>query len=439
MRARRFGFAGCVAAALLVSAMAVADPPRKPNVLVILADDLGYGDLGAYGNRVVRTPRLDRLAAEGVRLTNAYSAANVCTPSRAGLLTGRLPVRTGLARDVIRPADAHGLHPEETTIAEALKPDYATALIGKWHLGHVAPHWPPTSHGFDLFFGLPYSNDMTPLALYESGSPGSAMTTEDVDQSRLTERFFDRTQRFIDDNRARPFFVLLAVTAPHYPLVPHPQFRGRSRAGAYGDVVEELDYRVGQLLDRLRKLGLDDRTLVIVTSDNGPWFEGSTGGLRDRKGGGAWEGGYRVPFIARQPGAIPRGRVSDALTMGTDLLPTLLAWTGSPPPTGPIDGRDISSVLKSGAPSPHGQLLLFNNDDVVGIRTARWKYVVQSYYRTVDLPLDAYDYPLLFDLIADPAESFNVAALHPDVASDMRTRLERARMELREAAAPAQP
>jgi uncharacterized sulfatase len=426
---RRRLIAGAVAAALAPS-LSFAAPGRRPNIIVILADDLGYGDFGSYGNRVIRTPRLDRMAREGMRLTNAYASANVCTPSRAGLLTGRLPIRTGLAKDVIRPSDRNGLRPEEITIAEALKPDYATALIGKWHLGHVAPYWPPTRQGFDLFFGLPYSHDMKPLSLYESKAPGVELTREDVDFPRLTQRFFDRTLRFIDEHRESPFFVLLAATAPHVPLDPHPDFHGHSRAADYGDVVEELDAQIGRLLDHLRESKLDQDTLVIVTSDNGPWFEGSSGPLRDRKGGAGWDGGYRVPLIARHPGTIPRGKVSAALTMNIDLFPTLLNWAGlSVPHDLQLDGRDISAVLKSRAASPHEQLLLFNNESIAAIRTARWKYVVRSYYRTADIPLDAYDYPLLFDVQMDPGENYNVAALHLEVMREMANRLKVARQE----------
>lgn len=430
MHMNRRELLGCAAAAALTPRLPFAASSRRPNIVLVLADDLGYGDFGAYGGRMIRTPRLDRMAREGIVLTNAYASANVCTPSRAGLLTGRLPIRTGLAKDVIRPSDKNGLPPEEVTLAEALKPAYASALIGKWHLGHVAPYWPPTRQGFDLFFGLPYSHDMKPLSLYASAAPGVELTREDVDFPRLTQRFFDRALSFIDAHQAAPFFVMIAATAPHVPLDPHPDFHGHSRAADYGDVVEELDFQVGRVLDRLRTLGLERDTLVIVTSDNGPWFEGSTAGLRDRKGGAGWDGGYRVPFIARQPGAIPRGKVSDALSMNIDLLPTLLAWANLALPAGvQLDGRDVSAVLKAGAKSPHEQLLLFNNELIAGIRTERWKYVVQSYYRKDSIPLDAYDYPLLFDMQADPGENYNVAARHCDVLRDMQSRLERARAE----------
>ena len=421
---RRQVLAGAAAAAM-GSGWASAAPKRPPNVIVVLADDLGYGDLGIQGSRLIATPNLDRLAREGVRMTDFYASANVCTPSRAGLQTGRYPIRTGLAWQVIQPNDTNGLPLSEITIAEALKPDYTTALIGKWHLGHVAPFWPPTRHGYDLFFGLPYSHDMKPLALY-SAAPGVELTKEDVDFPHLTQRFFDRGLRFIEDNRAKPFFLLLALSAPHLPLVPNPDHAGHSRAAAYGDVVEEIDSQVGRLMARLKALGMDRETVVIVTSDNGPWFEGSTGGLRDRKGGAGWEGGYRVPFLVRAPGRIPAGRVSREIGMNIDLLPTILAMAGKPLPNTQIDGRDLTAVLTSGAKSSHDELILFNNEKVAGIRTDRWKYVARSYYRGTEYPLAAINSELLFDIRADPSEAYNLASLHPDVVADLRSRLQRA-------------
>jgi uncharacterized sulfatase len=418
---------------LLASAMALAasgparaaGSRRPPNFVVLLADDLGYGDLGIQGSRLIATPNLDRLARQGVRMTDFYASANVCTPSRAGLQTGRYPIRTGLAWQVIQPNDTNGLPLSEVTIAEALKPDYATALIGKWHLGHVAPSWPPANHGYDLFFGLPYSHDMKPLALY-SGGPGVELTTEDVDFPHLTARFFDRGLKFMEDNRARPFFLMLALTAPHLPLVPNPDHAGHSRAAAYGDVVEEVDSQVGRLMAKLAALGLDDDTVVIVTSDNGPWFEGSSGGLRDRKGGAGWDGGYRVPFLARAPGRIPAGRVTGELGMNIDLLPTILAMAERPLPTTEIDGRDLTAVLVRGARSPHDELILFNNEKVAAVRTDRWKYVARSYYRGSEYPLSVVRSALLFDVRADPAEAYNLASLHPEVVSDMQARVKRA-------------
>jgi len=398
---------------------------RQPNVIIILADDLGYGDIGCDGGKHIRTPNLDRMAAEGVRFTDFYASANVCTPSRAGLLTGRYAIRSGLAHEVIQPADTKGLPLSEVTIPQALKPDYATALIGKWHLGHVAPHWPPTAYGFDAFYGLPYSHDMRPLSLYEGQGRDITQHEGKVDFARLTQRFFEQTAAFAEANRDKPFFVLLALTAPHIPLVPNPDDVTGSPAGAYGEVVEEIDLNVGRLIARLKALGLDDDTLVIFTSDNGPWFEGSSGPFRDRKGGSAWDGGFRVPFIARQPGRIPAGLVAGGLSSNLDLLPTVLSLAGLPLPDVELDGRDVSGMLTTGHGSPHEEILLFDNTHVAAVRTERWKLVARSYYRTYDIPLDRL--PLLFDMTDDPGETYSVASLHPDALADMRARLERAR------------
>ncbi|TAJ71265.1 MAG: sulfatase [Phenylobacterium sp.] len=411
------GGLGALAAA---GAARAAPAGRPPNIIVVLADDLGYGDLGIQGSRLIATPNLDRLARQGVRMTDFYASANICTPSRAGLLTGRYPIRTGLGHQVIQPPDTNGLPLSEITIAEALKPDYATALVGKWHLGHVAPFWPPTVQGFDLFFGLPYSHDMKPLGLYAAG-PGVELTREDVDFPKLTERFFDRGRRFIEDNRQKPFFLLMALTAPHLALFPHPDHAGHSKAAAYGDVVEEVDIQVGRMMEHLKALSLDRDTLVIVTSDNGPWFEGSSGPLRDRKGGSGWDGGYRVPFIARGPG-LPAGKVSREIAMNIDILPTILAMTGRPLPQTEIDGRDLTGVLTRGAKSPHEELVLFNNELVAAIRTDRWKYVGRSYYRGAEYPLTAVRGAGLFDVRADPSEAYNLSSLHPDVVKDMEAR-----------------
>jgi len=417
--------AAALAASLGLPAAAQAGK-RKPNVIIVLCDDLGYGDIGVFGSTMIKTPNLDRMAREGAKLTTFYASANICTPSRAGIMTGRYPIRTGLAYQVIQANDTNGLPLSEITIAEALKPDYATALIGKWHLGHVAPYWPPTKHGFDYFFGLPYSHDMKPLNLYTSG-PGVEFTKEDVDFPHLTHRFFDRGFKFIEDNAARPFFLMLTLTAPHVPLNPNPDEHMHSQAGAYGDVVQEVDTNVGLLLAKLKKLGIDKDTLVIVTSDNGPWFQGSAGGMRERKGGASFDGGYRVPMIARQPGRIPAGIVNPGIAMNIDFLPTVMAWTGHPLPATDIDGMDITPMLtKRNAPSPHDQLILFNNEQVVGIRTDRWKLAARAYYRTIDFPMSIYS-NLLFDLKADPAESYDVSSVHPDVLADMTARFEKAK------------
>ena len=338
------------AAAPALSREREAVTTRKPNFVIVLCDDLGYGDLGGFGAKLFKTPNIDRLAREGTVLTDYYAPANLCTPSRAGLLTGRYPIRTGLGYEVIMQDDHRGLPLSEVTIAAALKPDYATALFGKWHLGHFAPTWPPTNHGFDTFFGIPYSHDMQPLSLYESHAGSQEATPSPVDFPQLQQQFYVHAEHFIEQNRDRPFFVELALSAPHLPEYPHPPFAGTTAAGPYGDVVVEIDSLVGRLIGKLRELDLDRHTLVIFTSDNGPWFEGSSGGLRDRKGGGAFDGGYRVPFIAWYPGVIPAGRRVDSIVSGVDLLPTFCAMAGRPLPrmlcsTGAISRTSCAAAL----------------------------------------------------------------------------------------------
>ncbi len=424
MDRRRFlSAAGGVAAAGL-AAPALARTGGRPNFIVIYVDDMGYGDIGPTGGRTIRTPNIDRMARQGMTLTDYYAPANLCTPSRAGFLTGRYPIRTGLGKGVILQNDKRGLPLSEVTIAEALKPAYATALIGKWHLGHVAPSWPPMQHGFDLFYGLPYSHDMLPLALYEGTAQG--MTQQPVDYPQLQQQFYARAERFIDDNRERPFFLALTLSAPHLPNYPNPAFAGKSAAGAYGDCVMEIDSIVGRLIDKLESSGLARNTLVVFTSDNGPWFEGSSGGLRQRKGGGGYDGGSRVPFVAWRPGVIPAGRRCNSIAMGIDFLPTLCAMAGLPNPAGvELDGLDISAVLTRGAASPHDELLLFNNEDIAAIRTQQWSYVVADYYLSYFLSTEKRGYPQLYDT-RDKSQDYSVASLHPDVVKAMAARLARA-------------
>jgi arylsulfatase A len=411
---------------------AAAKEPARPNIIIILADDLGYGDIGAYGQSRIKTPHIDKLARQGVRLTDFYAAANVCTPSRAGLLTGRYPIRTKLGYEVIQAKDTNGLPLDEITLAEALKPaGYATGLVGKWHLGHVAPYWPPRVQGFDHYFGLPYSHDMKPLALFTDVQAGVDYVKDDkVDFSTLTRQFTDKAIAFIAENKARPFFLTIAHTAPHLPLVPHGDHKGHSAAHAYGDVVEELDASVGAVMSALKSAGIDRNTLIIVTSDNGPWFEGDTGGLHDRKGGGGFDGGYRVPFIARMPSTIPAGRVSQGMAMGIDIFPTVLALAGLPLPQGRvIDGKDISTLLKGGQVSPHSQLILFNNEDVAAIRTQRWKLIGRAHYRSYDIPIAAVGYTPLFDMTNDPGERFAANQSAPEEAKRMKALFEAAKAE----------
>jgi arylsulfatase len=393
--------------------------------VLIYADDLGWGDLGCYGSSL-RTPNLDRMASEGVRFTHFYSANPVCSPSRAALLTGRYPTRVGVPR-VLFPKDTAGLPDSETTIAQMLKPlGYKTMCIGKWHLGHL-PQFLPTSRGFDEYFGIPYSNDMDPPVLLHNTETVEARATQET----LTPRYTEHALRFIDRSKDSPFFLYMPHTFPHIPLYASPRFRGKSPAGIYGDVIEELDWSVGEVLGSLRKHGLDNNTLVMFSSDNGPWYQGSPGRLRGRKGM-TWEGGVRVPFLARMPGRIPRGRVSDAVTSTMDVLPTVAKLTGVKPPSNPPDGIDIGPVLVGEKKQTEREALLYFDDRYIQCaRLGRWKLHVARYNNVtyspapaggrVNLPIQ----PELYDLISDPEESYDVADKHADVVTDIQSRIER--------------
>ena len=385
-----------------------------------MADDLGIGDIGPYGNTIIATPHLDRMAAEGVLFTDFYSSASVCTPSRGGLLTGKYPVRLDLTSDVARPTNDIGINPEEVTLAEALRnAGYATACIGKWHLGHATHQW-PTANGFDYFYGLPYSNDMIPLALYRM----SEAIEDPVDQTTLTERYTQETIAFIEDHRDEPFFVFLPHTMPHVPLFVSKEFEGKSSAGLYGDVVETIDWSIGQILDALKRLNLDENTLVLFTSDNGPWWEGSAGDYRNRKGS-AWEGGMRVPLVARWPGTLPAGATTAGISMNIDIMPTVLALAGVDPPQGvAFDGADIRGLLNGGTESPHDHLLLYDKSIPAAVRSQEWKLVVRSFYRNYNAPIGSenyYYYPgLLFDMRSDARESYSLTREHPEIANKHR-------------------
>ena len=424
---RRQALAGMGAAAAVNSlpALAKTRPGRPPNIILIVADDLGWGDLGCYGSPFIKTPNLDALARRGVRMTDFYASANVCTPSRAGMITGRYPIRTGLAHEVIQAKDRNGLPLTELTIAEMLRPTHATMLTGKWHLGHVAPSWPPMVHGFDHFAGIPYSNDMRPLSFYRSQLDGT-LSQEPAVQEKLTDQFFEAGIAFVEANRTKPFFLMITPSAPHIPLRPGAGFAGRSEAAAYGDVVEELDAAVGRLVSAVHRSGLTRDTLIIFTSDNGPWFEGSAGPHQGRKGGAGWDGGYLVPMIVSWPMTL-RPSTSEAIGMNIDLLPTFASIAGVLVPKGvTIDGRDLMPLWRGGE-SPHQQLILFNNERVAALRTPQWKFVGRSYYRSYNVPLAAIGYPLLFDVTRDPGETINLAARHPAVAAEMAARFKAAR------------
>ncbi|MBM3882544.1 MAG: hypothetical protein FJ387_22945 [Verrucomicrobia bacterium] len=415
---------------------------RPPNLFIVFADDLGYGDLGCYGHPSIRTPNLDRMAAEGMRFTDFYSTAEVCTPSRAALLTGRYPIRNGMCHDrfrVLRRNSAGGLPASEITLPERLKTrGYATACIGKWHLGNYAhlPAHHPRKHGFDFYFGLPHSNDMDATATAPRGAPrrldqqpdwwatplyrNTDLVDPRPDQTLLTRRYTEEAVQFIRTHKAEPFFLYIPHTFPHVPLFASDTFSGKSRRGLYGDVVEELDWSVGQVLEALRREGIADQTLVFFTSDNGPWLTqgeagGSAGLLREGKGS-TWEGGMRVPGIAWWPGRVQPGTVNTGLACTMDLFTTYLKLAGADVPTDrPIDGLDMAPLLFGTGPSLRESFGYYRGAQLYALRQGPFKahFTTRSAYGSD--PPEPHDPPLLFHLGHDPSEQFNVAAAHPEV------------------------
>jgi len=459
---RRFlaGLAAAVPAAA-VWRLASAAPAPKPNVIVIYADDQGYGDLSCYGATKLKTPNIDRMAAEGMKFTDFYVTAPVCTPTRSSLMTGCYPRRIGLHQHVLFPNSTKGLDPSEVTVAELLKAQgYATACVGKWHLGYQTKFL-PTRQGFDHYFGIPFSNDMSLPAgmayaadaklpadfsaeVREKGerkrSTVPLMRNEEVieypaDQATLTERYTDEVIRFITANQGQPFFVYLPHTMPHYPLHISERFKGKSEGGLFGDVIECIDWSVGQILATLKKLGLDEKTLVIYTSDNGP-AAGSAGPLRGKKGS-TWEGGMREPCIMRWPGQIPAGAVCSELATIMDLLPTIAKLAGTHAPTDRvIDGKDIWPLMagEPGARTPYEAFFYHTaQGQLAGVRSGAWKLLLNApaarRKKGEPPPKDAG--PLLFDLAKDIGESHNVADQHPEVVQRLTALLERFDAELK--------
>jgi len=403
-----------------------------PNIIVILADDLGYGDLSCFGHPTIQTPNLNKMATEGVRLTQFYVGANVCTPSRAALLTGRLPVRSGMAghsRVVLFPDSKGGLPASEITIAKALKTKgYATACIGKWHLGHLQQYL-PANHGFDYYFGIPYSNDMRPnktnnyppLPLYKD----SKVIEENPDQQFLTGRYTVEALAFIEKNKNKPFFLYYSNNFPHVPLYASDKFKGKSKRGLYGDVVSELDWSVGQLLNKLKELKLDGNTLVIFTSDNGPWLtqkqNGGSAGLLFEGKGSDYEGGMRVPAIAWWPGTIPANQLCTSPASAMDLFPTFLKLAGVDiPKDRAIDGQDIMPLLTGLRQETNEVIYYYNLDSLYAVRKGAWKAHFTSKYSYSKEPAITHNPPLLYNLENDPSEKFDLSKDHSDVVDDLR-------------------
>jgi uncharacterized sulfatase len=434
----------------------LATPPHSPpNIILINADDLGYGDLSCYGSTAIQTPNIDGLARDGIRFTDFHACDAVCTPSRAGLLTGRYPARMMLDTplqpggaplskrallrlgylfgrmgllDLASRHASEGIHEAEITLAEALRvAGYRTGMVGKWHLGDFAhdSRFHPLRHGFDWFLGVPYSNDMHPFPLFR----GEELVEAEVeDQASLTGLYTSEALDFIRSSDGGPFFLYFAHTFPHRPLFVSDDFAGRSTAGLYGDVVQEIDWSVGRVLQTLEELGLAQDTWVLFTSDNGPWYQGSAGPLRGRKGQ-AFEGGHRVPLIARIPGRTPPGSECHALSINLDLFPTLLAVAGlALPEDRLIDGRNITSLLTGEShESPHEYLYLYHQGELEGVRWGRWKYLRSTSHYTWPMPVNkklggltehtSGPLPLLHDLSSDPGEAYNLADRRPDLVN----------------------
>lgn len=419
---------------------------KQPNFIIVFCDDLGYGDLGTFGHPTILTPNLDKMAYEGQRWTNFYVSSSVCTPSRAGILTGRYPIRSGMCSDkqrVLFPDSEGGLPASEITIAEALKTGgYATACIGKWHLGHKKQYL-PTNNGFDYYFGIPYSNDMDmvkgkpyqetcKLARVEDFNPPVLRNTEIVErpaqQATITKRYTEEAVQFIEKNKKEPFFIYLAHSLPHVPLFRSKAFEGKSKRGLYGDVIEEIDWSVGQILNSLKKNKLDENTLVVFTSDNGPWlmFEdhgGSAGLLRDGKGS-TFEGGMREPTIFWWKNQLHNGVVTD---MGStlDLLPTLCGLAGVELPNDRIyDGDDLTATLLKGTASPREDMIYYRGQKIYAARKGAFKvhFITKPSYGGGDEI--HHEIPLLYNLEIDPSEKYNIASENHEIIKEIKQMVE---------------
>ncbi|MFH1739436.1 MAG: sulfatase [bacterium] len=441
---------GCASVRGLLSGLS---RKRDPNIVIIFTDDQGYADVGCFGAEGFETPNLDAMAEEGIRFTDFHVAQPVCGASRAALLTGCYPNRIGMLGAPSH-RTKHGINDDEMLLSELLKQrDYATAIFGKWHLG-CQPQFLPPRHGFDEYFGLPYSNDMwpkhpevgdqfPPLPLIE----GDEVIALNPDQTQLTTWYTERGVRFIEKNKDRPFFLYVAHSMPHVPLHVSDKFKGKSKQGMYGDVIMEIDWSVGKILTTLKQLGLDEDTLVIFTSDNGPWLSygdhaGCAKPLREGKGT-TWDGGHREPCIMRWPGKIPAGAVCGEPVMTIDIFPTIARLADTRLPDHDIDGLDIWPLI-SGVPnakSPHVALYFYWNNDLEAVRSGKWKLHFPHTYRTLSgrpggtggIPVK-YDKAeiclVLYDLENDIGEQHDVSAQYPEVVKRLQALADKVREEL---------
>lgn len=445
-----------------------AAPAPRPNIVLINCDDLGYGDLPPYGNRLIHTPNIDQLAQGGNRFTSFYACNSLCTPSRFGLLTGRYPERAHLGwvlgarragfrtpansrladfwgrfwwetakiltrlglMDYNHEPKARGIPETEITIAAALhSTGYRTGMVGKWHLGEfpVYPETHPLRFGFEHFFGVPHSNDMKDFALYRNHT---CLSPDFTEMEQLTGLYTREAIQFIEGAGEAPFFLYFAHTYPHQPLHASENFRGKSKGGLYGDTIEEIDWSLGELMRTLKARGKWENTLIVFTSDNGAWYNGSNGALRGRKGQ-SYEGGYRIPTIAHYPAMIPAGITCDAPAMNIDWFPTCLALAGvALPQERVIDGKDIRGLLSGEArQSPHDAFYFYHNYRLEAIRAGKWKYIPRIHTYTWPMPLDKFwgsagtaQAPWLYDLESDPQECYNLKDNYPEVVADLEGR-----------------
>ena len=425
---------------------------RPPNFVLIFCDDLGYADIGPFGAKGYATPNLDRLAAEGIKLTDFHTAAAVCSASRAALMTGRYPQRVGIL-GALGPGAKNGISADEVLLPEILKSrGYATAIFGKWHLGHL-PQFLPTANGFDEYFGLPYSNDMWPLHPTNKNYPplplieGTKTIATNPDQTQLTTWYTERAVKFIEAQRDKPFFLYVPHNMPHVPLFVSDKFKGKTENGLFGDVIAEIDWSVGQIVAALDKHGLTDNTLVMFTSDNGPWLSygnhaGSAGPLREGKGT-TWDGGHRVPCLARWPGKIPKGATCNELCGTIDVLPTFAKLAGGEAPTGrTIDGRDIWPLLSAspGAKSPHDVYYYYWDKGLDAVRSGAWKLHFPHAYRSLTGTPGKDGQPAgytqartelaLYNMTNDVGERNNVAEQHPEIVARLQKLAAAARSDI---------